>query len=141
MINRTKIIVDGKLISYFDSDSSAVLRPAIIFVHDNSQSLDSFHYQLTDLSLSTKYRLIALDLPGHGESDQLLTYNLKDMSSFFEQFIKGLNLDQYALMGHGLGMKIILASLKYLTPVGLTSWGFAPQSLEESCTTDLLITI
>lgn len=42
--------------------------PAIVFLHGYTQSYLSWHPQLDDATLRAKYRLIAIDLRGHGAS-------------------------------------------------------------------------
>lgn len=43
--------------------------PAIVFVHGISQAWQSWTKQLQDVSLRSRFRLIAFDLRGHGESE------------------------------------------------------------------------
>ncbi|RLA00888.1 MAG: alpha/beta hydrolase, partial [Gammaproteobacteria bacterium] len=43
----------------------------LLFIHGNSSSKSVFSKQLSS-DLAKKYRLIALDLPGHGDSDNAL---------------------------------------------------------------------
>jgi pimeloyl-ACP methyl ester carboxylesterase len=57
---------DGVTINFVETGNPA--GPPILFVHGISQSLRSWTKQLNDEALRKKYRLIALDLRGHGES-------------------------------------------------------------------------
>ena len=43
-------------------------RPVVLFVHGFSQSWRSWLPQFADLRLRERFRLVALGLPGHGES-------------------------------------------------------------------------
>ncbi|HVV42374.1 MAG TPA: alpha/beta fold hydrolase, partial [Nitrobacter sp.] len=47
---------------------SAGSGPAIVLVHGNSASTRAFTRQL-DSALGETYRIVAFDLPGHGDSD------------------------------------------------------------------------
>jgi pimeloyl-ACP methyl ester carboxylesterase len=49
--------------------------PAVVLIHGNSSSSRVFSRQL-DGPLGRRFRLVAVDLPGHGESD-----NAKDPSA------------------------------------------------------------
>ena len=57
---------DGVTINFVETGNPA--GPPILFVHGISQSWRSWTKQLNDEALRKKYRLIALDLRGHGES-------------------------------------------------------------------------
>lgn len=81
----------GSEISYFD------LRPektdAIILVHGNSQSFQFFD-PLLKHPLLTSFRVVALDLPGHGASAKRGTYKLGDFLDVIEALIEQLALNR-----------------------------------------------
>jgi len=55
------------------------------------------------------YRVIAVDLPGHGLSDQMPLgswYNFPDHAWHLGRIVDGLNLDQFHLLGHSMGGNI-----------------------------------
>jgi len=59
--------------------------------------------------LATRYRVIALDLPGHGHSDHLVTgasYQYLDYVQVVLAAADALRLDRYSLLGHSLGAGI-----------------------------------
>lgn len=98
---------------------------AIIFIHGNSHSLRSFSGQLESPLLSN-FRLIAIDLPGHGDSSTG-SYSIRELSRLVVAFIKSLNLEHLVIVGHSLGGHIALNTLKTgLKPRGLFVFGTPP---------------
>ena len=53
--------------------------PTIIFVHGFACSLDDWEEQFTDLS--PRFRCVALDLPGHGDSAKPETISIEIMGT------------------------------------------------------------
>jgi pimeloyl-ACP methyl ester carboxylesterase len=59
--------------------------------------------------LSAHYRVIALDLPGHGNSEHLdLAYDAENYARFLNDFLKTLNIDRVTLIGNSFGGTIVL---------------------------------
>lgn len=56
----------GQKIAYYESSGSG---PAVMLIHGNSASSQTFKAQVMG-EFGQKYRVVAMDLPGHGESDQ-----------------------------------------------------------------------
>ena len=65
----------------------------IIFIHGNYSSHESFKHQFDDLNLK-KYRLIAFDLPGHGESQRAPDYSIHLFVSVLKSSVSFLG-DEY----------------------------------------------
>ena len=61
-----KINAGGQQIAYRESSGTG---PAVMLIHGNSASSLTFEAQLTG-EFGQKYRVVAMDLPGHGESDR-----------------------------------------------------------------------
>ena len=78
----------------------------IVLLHDEQSSLHTWA-AWTD-SLSGKYQVISLDLPGYGLTGPHPkgSYSTFMYVSFFEQFVKKLNLRRFHLAGNGLGAQI-----------------------------------
>lgn len=74
----------------------------------------------------SKYHLIGIDLPGHGKSSPLTSYDIPFFSKVISSFLKQLNVTQYILAGHSLGGHICVESLDQLTPKGIAIWGTPP---------------
>jgi len=82
----------------------------IIFIHGNSQSSDYWKY-LLDSSLNTHYTLIALDLPGCGNSFKSETpdkdYSIKGLSKHVKDFLSQFNSKEYMVVACSLGANVI----------------------------------
>ncbi len=100
--------------NYFEYDSGRIhysdhgKGTVIMLVHgylETSEILESFATRLSE-----KFRVIAVDLPGHGKStsgDKILTTEL--MASILAKLIRDLNIKKVFLTGHSLGGYITLA--------------------------------
>ncbi len=120
------MFLDQNRISYFDANES--LRKTILFIHGNSLGLKSFSRQLTSPDLQG-FRLVAIDLPGHGDSSFDEIYNLKKFSLLLSEFVSVLDLTDYVLVGHSLGGHVALESLEFLNPAGVMVIGTPPVSI------------
>jgi len=121
------IVLNSTKINYFDNlkkDS-----PVIVFIHGNSQSLLTFSVQLKNKQLS-KFRLIAIDLPGHGHSTPLAHkhYGVIELSNLLTEFSSTLNLENVIYVGHSLGGHILLHSSPRLNAAGFFISGAPPVS-------------
>lgn len=89
----------------------------IIFIHGNSLSSDTFLLQLTDNNLS-EFRLIALDLPGHGKSFKSLNpekdYTPETYVKVLVEVCFQLSVTSGILIGHSLGGHIAIEAIPYL---------------------------
>lgn len=99
---------DGVKISFEQQGKG---KPAIVFVHGWSNNRSVWDAQMAHFS--EKYRVIAVDLPGFGESG----YNRTNwtMASFGEDVaavIKKLNLKQVVLVGFSMGGPVIIETAK-----------------------------
>jgi pimeloyl-ACP methyl ester carboxylesterase len=87
---------------------------AIVFVHGNSGSADSWSHQLGDIELREKYQLVSFDLPGHGKSARSNNYRMKDMAMQIADFIGQLHLDEYILVGLSYGTCLIAEAAPFI---------------------------
>lgn len=99
---------DGVKISFAQQGKG---KPALIFVHGWGNNTSVWDAQISHFS--EKYRVIAVDLPGFGESG----YNRTNwtMASFGEDVaavIKKLNLKQVVLVGFSMGGPVIIETAK-----------------------------
>lgn len=98
-------------IAYVDTGGEG---PVAIFVHGNSSSKRIFERQLNS-GLAQTYRLIALDLPGHGDSDNApdpqATYFFAGFASALLEALEALQIEKAALFGWSLGGHIVLEML------------------------------
>jgi len=81
--------------------------PPLLALHGWLDNADSFARLAP--RLTTRYRVIALDLPGHGHSDHLAagaSYHYLDYVQVVLAAADALRLDRYSLLGHSLGAGI-----------------------------------
>ena len=114
------------------SDNKADGQP-LVFVHGNSLSSATFKHQLKDQTLS-KYRLIAFDFPGHGDSSQAKEpekiYSYAGFISVLLEFVDKLNLHEAVFVGHSLGGNVILDAVTRLPSAkGFVIFGAPPISI------------
>ena len=101
---------------------------AILFLNGNSHSHKSFRKQFQELKLK-KYRLIAVDLPGHGNSSAIADYNLIELSNVINKFIEFLQLSQFIVVGHSLGGHVAIHLLNQIRPDGILTFGTPPLAI------------
>lgn len=94
--------------------------PVIVLLHGYLESLEVWNGFAE--KLSAKYRVIAVDLPGHGLSDIYSTvHTMEFMACTIKDLIDSLNLKKVFLTGHSLGGYVALAFLE-LFPVNLLGY-------------------
>lgn len=98
---------------------------AIVFLHGNSHSKESFAAQIADTNLN-EYRLLFVDLPGHGDSLKTGNYSLKQIGKIIADFISTLNADKVIIVGHSLGGHVAINALKTISPEALFLFGTPP---------------
>ena len=85
---------------------SAGTGPTIVLVHGNSASSKAFARQL-DGTLGRTYRVIAYDLPGHGESDDAAdpakTYTMPGYARVLREVVAQLGANDAVFVGWSLG--------------------------------------
>ena len=77
--------------------------PPIVLLHGGHQSAHS--WDLVSLHLAQRYRVLALDQRGHGDSEWArdVTYSNHEMSLDAEAFIAAMGLARPVLIGHSMG--------------------------------------
>src|SRR5262245_55848938 len=124
---QTKFLTVGQRIAY---QATAGSGPAIVLVHGNSCSKAAFQRQLEGPP-GKRYRLIALDLPGHGESDNAAdpqaAYNLPGHAQILAGLAEQLDLTNAVYAGWSLGGHVVLEAANLLpSPAGLLVFGAPP---------------
>ena len=104
--------------------------PAALLLHGNSSSGKSFQHQL-ESTLGEQFRLVAIDLPGHGRSDYAkypqLSYTLPQYASIVVQVANALSLSNAFFVGWSLGGHILLeASSELPKAAGFMIFGTPP---------------
>ena len=96
----------------------------LIFVHGNSQSSAIWQHQLSATELQ-HFNLVAIKLPGHGQSPRMLRYSI---TKIIEILVEEINKEQdYILIGHSLGGHFCIEALPKLNNcLGLLLCGTPP---------------
>lgn len=80
--------------------------PAVLFIHGNSSCKEMFGRQFT-APMAERYRFIAFDLPGHGESSNApvpeKTYSIGGFANAAMAVLETLGVEKAAVMGWSLG--------------------------------------
>jgi pimeloyl-ACP methyl ester carboxylesterase len=86
-------------------------KDAIIFIHGSCMNSDTWLPQLNNQELNSKYRLIAFDLPGNGQSgwfkNDTKDYRPKNITPLIKTLIGKFNIERYILVGLSYGTNII----------------------------------
>lgn len=123
------IQIKNQNICFYESKNDGV---PVFLIHGNSLSSEVFKNQL-DSPLLKDYRLIAPDLPGHGNSFRSsapdVDYRLPNLVEILIEFINSFGFKEYFLYGNSLGGHLLINCLPYLKRVkGLALSGTPPLS-------------
>lgn len=131
-VSTRSLDVDGLSIAVRESGGGG---PAIVLVHGNSCSSRAFERQLAG-ELGRTHRLVAIDLPGHGESsratDPATTYTLPGYAHVLVEVARRLDLGGAVFFGWSLGGNVVIeasGSLPHAAGfalLGATPLGFPP---------------
>src|SRR5436853_4699182 len=121
------IQVGPQTINVYQSEGDG---PAALLIHGNSCSGLTFRHQL-ESPLGEKYRLVALDLPGHGDSaravDPQSTYTLPGYAAIIAGAAEQLGLTDAVIAGWSLGGNVVLeASSRFPDAPGFLIFGAPP---------------
>jgi pimeloyl-ACP methyl ester carboxylesterase len=132
MTTTGSITTDAGRIAYRQSAGTG---SAIVLVHGNSASSKAFARQL-DGNLGRTHRVIAFDLPGHGESDDAAdpaaTYTLPGYARVLHDVVAHLDAADAVFVGWSLGGHIVLEAAPDLPQAkgyaifGTPPFGFPP---------------
>ncbi|MGB0910979.1 MAG: alpha/beta fold hydrolase [Nitrospirales bacterium] len=123
------IDVDGDEIAYLETGTG----PPLILLHGFGGAIWNWEHQ--QLTLSSQYRVITLDLLGSGMSAKPhIPYSPSRLVTFFLHFMDALGIDKATLIGNSMGAGLAMATAltvpDRVTALVLIS-GF-PQSLEDT---------
>ena len=94
-----KININRENLSYFDSEKGDI---TLLFIHGAFINKEYWNEQLT--YFSEKYRVIAIDIAGHGNSSHNRNeWTIKNYGKDISEFIKKLLLKNVVLIGHSIG--------------------------------------
>jgi pimeloyl-ACP methyl ester carboxylesterase len=80
-------------------------REALVLIHGWSCSMDYWRDSISDLA--RRNRVIAIDLPGHGQSDKPeVTYSMDLFARAVEAVMKDAKVERAVLVGHSMGTPV-----------------------------------
>ncbi len=81
-------------------------KEAVVFIHGWSCSLKSWKANIQ--AFTNRSRVIAIDLPGHGESDKpKATYSMDLFARAIDAVLQDAKVERVALVGHSMGTPVI----------------------------------
>lgn len=94
--------LDGARIHYVDYGKGS---DAIVLIHGWTMNADNWRDQIADLS--KRGRLIAIDLPGHGQSDKpQVSYSMDYFARAIEAVMRHAKVKRAVLVGHSMGTPV-----------------------------------
>jgi non-heme chloroperoxidase len=106
MERRSVVLAGGVTLSYLEGGSG---RP-LIMLPGWSQAASGFEHQFDDLARIA--RVIAVDLRGHGESEEPASgYRIQRLAKDVHELIVALDLTDFDLLGHSMGASVIWSYL------------------------------
>ena len=107
---------DGVAISYTSEGRGD---PAIVFIH--GWTCDHTHWRLQIPEFRKSFRVIAIDLPGHGASvADRKSWSIDGLGADVATLVRGLGLEHVVLVGHSMGGPVALAAAPKLRGI---LWG------------------
>lgn len=92
------------IISVSDNVDAMKKKNAVLLLHGLGGSIESWINNIDEMSSSKILRIIALDLPGFGQSDKpKITYTIKFYQQFVVKFLKKLRINKASIVGSSLG--------------------------------------
>jgi Predicted hydrolases or acyltransferases (alpha/beta hydrolase superfamily) len=87
--------------------------PTVVMIHGNAGSVEDFDFGALAF-LSSTYRVVAIDRPGHGRSDRPKKATVEVQTELLHETLSSLRINQTVLVGHSWGGALALAyALKY----------------------------
>ncbi len=96
--------LDGAKIHYTDSGKG---KQALILIH--GWTCDETFWSANVPALAERYRVIALDLPGHGQSDPAPDYSMERFARAVKAVADKTHVKRSVLIGHSMGGAVMLA--------------------------------
>lgn len=106
-IPETQIVkVMGAKVRYADVGKGRV----VVLLHGFLENLEVWFGNSFAQDLAKRYRVIAIDLPGHGKSECVgYVHRMEKMASVVKALMDELGLRRYTMVGHSLGGYVALA--------------------------------
>jgi pimeloyl-ACP methyl ester carboxylesterase len=95
-------------------------RPALLLIHGNSSSSKIFKHILSSPNVSSKYRIVTFDLPGHGASSNSQipeeSYSMRGYANLAVEVLQHLNIEKVVVFGWSLGGHTGIEMIPLLPP-------------------------
>ena len=99
------VTVDGLRVHYIESGTG----PTVVMIHGNAGSVEDFELGAMDL-LASDYRVVAIDRPGHGDSDRPAgKVTVEVQARLLRRTLSRLGIHEPMLVGHSWGGSLALA--------------------------------
>ena len=126
-MQQTHLQIDGNRIAVYESEGKGA---AVLLIHGQSVDARTFRHQLTG-DFGDKHRVVAFDLPGHGESSRAANpqevYCLPGYARLVAELVNRLDLSRPVVAGWSLGGGIALEAADQLPDAaGFFIYGTAP---------------
>ncbi len=105
-IARRFVELDGRQVSYLTAGDSAA-GPTILLIHGSGVSARYWLNQLRGLGAALQ--VMAIDLPGHGESDPIQNASVETYAEAVANFLDALETGPVIVAGHSLGGAVSIA--------------------------------
>lgn len=127
--------VDGISVRYIDE--GPITDIAVVIFHGWGCDIDVYR-PIIEI-VKSRYRVIALQLPGFGQSDEPpFGWTMEDYAKFSIRFLESINAKHVILIGHSLGTRMLIristmddSSLKIDKMVFIDGAGILPKRLDE----------
>jgi len=125
MLHESTITTSAGALRLTQSDGKGM---PILMIHGTGSCRAVFGKQL-ESPLAAQHRLIAVDLPGHGDSENardLSAYSLRGLTGVMDEIVSHLGLDRFVILGWSLGGHIALEMIDHQGLNGLMVCGAPP---------------
>lgn len=103
MTRKTLLLSDGSTLGLIEAGAGM----PVVLIHGVGLRADAWGPQISDLR--SKFRVFALDMPGHGQTDLLCAgADLTDYVAWAAMALRALNLGPVAVAGHSMGALIAI---------------------------------
>ncbi len=125
-MEQKKLQLSSMELNYYESAGTG---PSIMLLHGNSASGLTYQRQINS-SLGEKYRIVAIDLPGHGDSDafsEISEYGMPGYAKIVAAAAEALAMPEAVFVGWSLGGHVVLEAHNQLPQAkGFVIFGTPP---------------
>ena len=105
MMSRTLLLSDGASVRVIEAGAGNAAAAPLLLIHGVGMRAEAWGPQIA--ALARDFRVIAVDMPGHGESDPLPgDPRLPDYVAWAARVVEALGLGAVSVAGHSMGSLI-----------------------------------